>query len=351
LGPVGSPALWGILVLAAAAATSLLAQPATTQEAPALEAATTGSQQDKNKAAAPAAAGAKAPARPAARPAKELFGAIAAPASLAPRAIGYYAKGCLAGGVALPTDGPAWQAMRLSRNRTWGHPTLVALVEKLASDAKRHDGWRGLLVGDLSQPRGGPMLTGHASHQVGLDVDIWFMPMPDHRLSAGERESLSAASMVAADKVSIDPHVWTPAHVRLLKRVASYTAVARVFVHPAIKKALCEGAAEDADRKWLFKVRPMWGHDDHFHVRIVCPKDSPGCEAQPAPPAVDDGCGKELTHWLDLVSRPPKLGPARPPKPSLTLAQLPKDCRSVLGASPSTPVRQAEPKKVANPGR
>jgi murein endopeptidase len=31
---------------------------------------------------------------------------------------------------------------------------------------------RGLLIGDMSQPRDGPMLYGHSSHQIGLDVDI-----------------------------------------------------------------------------------------------------------------------------------------------------------------------------------
>ena len=39
-----------------------------------------------------------------------------------PRSIGYYTHGCLAGGVALPINGPTWQVMRLSRNRNWGHP-------------------------------------------------------------------------------------------------------------------------------------------------------------------------------------------------------------------------------------
>src|SRR5690554_2598695 len=121
-------------------------------------------------------------------PAKELFGKATVPAALEPEAIGFYARGCLAGGEELATDGPAWQAMRLSRNRNWGHPRLVALIERLATEAREHDGWPGLLVGDISQPRGGPMLTGHASHQVGLDADIWFTPMPERRLTRKERE-------------------------------------------------------------------------------------------------------------------------------------------------------------------
>jgi penicillin-insensitive murein endopeptidase len=277
-------------------------------------------------------------ATPASPPAKQLFGAIKEPASMPARSIGFYAKGCLAGAAALPIDGPAWQAMRLSRNRNWGHPDLVALVEKLANDARAHDGWPGLLVGDLSQPRGGPMLSGHASHQVGLDADIWLTPMPNRRLSEKEREEIAATSMLAEDKISVDPKVWTDAHVRLLKRAASYAAVERVLVHPAIKKALCEATAKDKDRAWLHKVRPIWGHYYHFHVRIACPKGSTNCEAQPEPPS-DDGCGKELTDWIALLQKPAgPPGPPTPPKPGLTLEQLPAACKAVLASGPNTAV-------------
>jgi penicillin-insensitive murein endopeptidase len=229
--------------------------------------------------------------------------------------------------------------MRLSRNRTWGHPDLIALVEKLALDAKTLDGWPGLLVGDLSQPRGGPMLSGHASHQVGLDADIWLTPMPDGRLTEREREDLSATSMLAEDMVSVDPKVFTDAHVRVLQRAASYPSVERIFVHPAIKKALCEATAKDAKRGWLHKVRAYWGHNDHFHVRILCPKGSSNCQAQPPLPS-DDGCGKELTNWLALVKpKPPAPKPTRPavpkaPKPPITLDQLPGECRAVLASGP-----------------
>jgi len=105
------------------------------------------------------------------QPARFLFGAKPEPAPLPARSLGAYSRGCLAGGVALPVDGPSWQVMRLSRNRNWGHPSLVDYLERLAADAPGL-GWPGLLVGDLAQPRGGPMLTGHASHQIGLDGDI-----------------------------------------------------------------------------------------------------------------------------------------------------------------------------------
>jgi penicillin-insensitive murein endopeptidase len=271
-------------------------------------------------------------AKPPGIPAKTLFGAAKTPAPLAARSIGFYAKGCLAGGTALPVDGPAWQAMRLSRNRNWGHPELVSLVEKLGTEAKARDGWPGLLVGDLSQPRGGPMLSGHASHQVGLDADIWLTPMPDRRLTEQEREELSATSMLAADKVSVDRGIWKPEHVRLIKRAASYPSVERIFVHPAIKKALCEDTAKDTDRAWLSKVRPMWGHYYHFHIRIVCPPGSTNCEHQPVP-ASEDGCGAEVDRWIALLKRPEKPekpGPPAPPKPGLTIDQLPGECKAVL---------------------
>jgi penicillin-insensitive murein endopeptidase len=291
---------------------------------------------------------AKAAKRPPPTPAKQLFGVAKTPAPMAARAIGFYAKGCLAGGAALPIDGPAWQAMRLSRNRNWGHPALIALVEKLATEAKAHDGWPGLLVGDLSQPRGGPMLTGHTSHQVGLDADIWFTPMPDRRLTEKEREELSATSMLAPDRVSVNPETWTDAHVRLLKRVASYKQVERVLVHPAIKKAVCtSAAAKEPERAWLSKIRPIWGHYYHFHIRIGCPKGSTNCEAQPAV-GPEDGCGAELDRWLALVKTPPKPapGPPRPEKAPITLAQLPADCSAVLasGQPPAAPpAKQAAP--------
>jgi penicillin-insensitive murein endopeptidase len=235
--------------------------------------------------------------------------------------------------------------MRLSRNRNWGHPVLIALVERLATEAKEHDGWPGLLVGDLSQPRGGPMLTGHVSHQVGLDADVWLTPMPNRRLSEKEREELSATSMLAADRVSVDPQVWTEAHYRILKRTASYKEVERIMVHPAIKKAVCEAAANEKERAWLSKIRPYWGHHYHFHIRIACPKGSTGCESQ-TPVGSDDACGAELTRWLNLVKmppRPPPPGPPRPAKAPITLDQLPADCRTVLASG------VAEPKAPAGP--
>jgi penicillin-insensitive murein endopeptidase len=262
-------------------------------------------------------------------PARELFGRKPTPFSGPPRSIGGYADGCLAGGTVLPIDGPAWQVMRLSRNRNWGHPALIKFLERLGNNAKTI-GWNGLLMGDMSQPRGGPMITGHASHQIGLDADIWFVPMPDHVLSREEREFNSAVNMVAPDLLDVDPKVWTHTRTDLIRTAAQDPAVTRIFVNAAIKKAICREAG--ADRSWLAKVRPWWGHAEHFHVRIACPADSPECKPQP-PPEAGEGCGHELDFWFKEATLHPA-PPLVPPKPKLqmTLAGLPPACKQIVNA-------------------
>ena len=261
-------------------------------------------------------------------PAKELFARRPQPAPLAARAIGFYTTGCLAGGVALPINGPSWQVMRLSRNRNWGHPELVRVLERLAEKVPKVAGWPGLLMGDMAQARGGPMLTGHSSHQVGLDADIWLTPMPKRELSREEREEMSATNVVRTDRKDIDPNVWTPGHAAVIKAAAQDPKVERVIVNAAIKKALCREAG--SDRAWLHKVRPWWGHNYHFHIRIACPDDSPECKEQDPTPAAE-GCGADLDWWFrDAILNPPP--PKEPPKakPPITMADLPAACRQVL---------------------
>lgn len=266
--------------------------------------------------------------------AKRIFGTTPGPANLGARAIGSFARGCVAGAKALPVDGETWQVMRLSRNRNWGHPELVSLIEKLARRAPKEAGWPGLLVGDMSQPRGGPMLTGHASHQIGLDADLWLTPMPNRTLSRNERENMSATNLVRSDWMDVDPDLYTKSHLALIRLAAREKAVTRIFVNPAIKVALCRDAG--ADRGWLSKVRPMWGHNYHFHVRIACPAGEATCVDQPLPQD-EDGCGSELKDWLKkqyaAMHRPKKPpGPKRDPKPPTkvwTLDDLPDECREV----------------------
>jgi penicillin-insensitive murein DD-endopeptidase len=272
------------------------------------------------------------------KPAKALFGSFKLPSStMKPRAIGSYAKGCLAGASELPFDGPHWQVMRKSRNRNWAHPAMVSIIERLAGDAYAQDGWNGLLVGDMAQPRGGPMMSGHASHQIGLDADVWLTPMPDHKLTDKERETIAATSVVK-DRKTMNYDVWTESRARLIRTAAMYPEVARIFVHPPIKAELCKWAT--GDRSWLAKVRPYYGHNYHFHIRINCPKDSPSCKNQWVPAPKDGtGCGDELAYWMGDIPwkkpTPVKPKPNQPPPkpaPPLTLAALPAECRAVVTA-------------------
>ncbi len=261
--------------------------------------------------------------------AKDLFGSKPLPAAMPAKSYGFYSKGCFAGGVAISVDGPNWQAMRLSRNRRWGHPELIQTLERLSRDGAK-DGWNGLMLGDISQPRGGPMLSGHASHQIGLDADIWFTPMPNRRLSASERESFEPRSMIKKGGLTVDDRLWTPAHAAILKRAASYSNVERILVHPGIKKKLCDTVR--GDRSWLNKVRPFWGHDYHFHVRIGCPDGSTGCKAQESTGS-GDGCDKSLAWWFTDEPWRPATGPQKPrARDVMTMASLPKACQAVLEA-------------------
>ena len=307
------------------------------------------------------AVSAQAPAAPRALTkkdsARDLFAAAKEPANLAAKSIGFYARGCLAGGQPLPVNGPAWQVMRVSRNRNWGHPSLIRYIERFASDAKEKDGWPGLLVGDLSMPRGGPMPYGHASHQDGLDVDIWYKSEPDRELSAEEREKMPMESFLL-DPGHVNPAMWSPGYEKLLRRAVSYPEVARVFVNPAIKKWLCDNAK--GDRHFLSKITPIMGHADHFHVRLVCPAGNPGCENQAALKA-DEGCGKNLDKWIEALMKQQKAAPPASPaapattklgslknklkawkdkilpatkKPPVPLGTLPPECEAVLKAPP-----------------
>lgn len=265
------------------------------------------------------------------RVAKEVFGYVPTGSSQSPEAIGGYAKGCQAGAAQLAETGPTWQAMRLSRNRNWGQPELVDYVEDLSRFAATQPGWEGLYVGDLSQPRGGPMLTGHASHQVGLDADIWMLPPDRLNLTRQERENISSISM-RRSRGAYTNDSWTPQHEAILKAAASDPRVARIFVFPGAKVAMCNSAT--GDRSWLNKIRPWYGHHYHFHVRLKCPAGDSACVNQ-APPPAGDGCA-DAQRWVNDILNPPPPNPnatPRPPRGPITMANLPGQCQGVIDAN------------------
>ena len=212
----------------------------------------------------------------------------------------------------------------------------MQFLERFAPLAAQATGRKGILIGDMAQPRGGPLPFGHKSHQIGLDVDIWFMPMPDRVLSAEEREDISAPNMVAADGKHINDKIWSSADIAFIRTAAEQPEVERVLVNAAIKKELCRDKSTK-DQPWMSKVRPWYGHADHIHVRLKCPADSPDCRAQPAVPT-GNGCNKSLNHWFaDWILRLkiPDVSPS-PSAKGLTLKDLPPACASVLNA-PASP--------------
>ncbi len=263
--------------------------------------------------------------------AKRLFGVLSGPAGQSSAAFGGYAKGCLAGAQQLPETGPTWQAMRLSRNRNWAHPETIDMVKKLSVVAARQPGWAGIYVGDLSQPRGGPMLTGHRSHQIGLDADIWMLPPSQLNLSVTERENISSISMRRANGAYVN-NSWTRAHHEIIKAAAKDPRTARIFIFPGAKVQMCED--EKGDRSYLRKIRPWYGHHYHFHVRLNCPAGARGCNDQTPPPA-GDGCA-DARQWQQNILNPPPPDPTAPkrkPQRELVLADLPAQCKAVLDAN------------------
>ncbi|WP_333683427.1 penicillin-insensitive murein endopeptidase [Pontibaca methylaminivorans] len=260
--------------------------------------------------------------------AKQLFGAVRHGSPHQPASFGSYSRGCVAGAMQFAETGPTWQAMRLSRNRNWGHPETLNFLAGLSAYAAQQPGWSGLYIGDISQPRGGPMRTGHASHQIGLDADIWLLPATRLDLTPQQRENISSISLSSPNGAFVNEN-WSAAHHLILRAAAMDKRVARIFIFPGAKVRLCQEAT--GNRDWLRKIRPWWGHQTHFHVRLNCPKGAAGCVDQDPPPP-GDGCA-EAQQWVNNILNPPPPDPNAPkpqPKREYTLADLPAQCVSVL---------------------
>jgi penicillin-insensitive murein endopeptidase len=243
--------------------------------------------------------------------------------AVSPQSIGTYNAGCISGAVSVPANGTGYQLMRLSRNRAYGHPDLKQFIESLGQTAaQQHLG--SLLIGDLGQPRGGPTLSGHRSHQSGLDVDIWFLlskQAASRTLALNERETWNAPSVLAGQSDAINYTQWSLANEKVLEAAARMPEVDRIFVNASVKRELC---IRHTAQGWLRKIRPWWKHDDHFHVRLKCPKDNKYCQGQDPLPQ-GDGCDAELNWWFSEEAKHPVI-PKAPPKE----LPLPALCDSVL---------------------
>ena len=113
----------------------------------------------------------------------------------------------------------------------------------------------------------------------------------------------------------------------MIRDAALEPRVERIFVNAAIKKALCREAK--GDRSWLAKVRPMYGHDYHFHIRITCPRGSDECESQPEP-TEGEGCGHDdLAYWFSDAVLHPK------PPDGAAEAETAADLGAIAGGLPA----------------
>ena len=243
------------------------------------------------------------------------------------RSIGFYTHGCLAGGVALPINGKTWQVMRLSRNRNWGHPDLVAFLERLAAKVpkvrlaraagRRHGA--AARRADAHRPRqpSGRARCRHLAHadaEDAADARGARGDVGDQRGRRGQEgrrsEDLDAGPFRADQGGGRGPE--GRAHLRQCGDQEG--AVPRGRQGPRL-------AAQGA---------PVVGAQLSFPCPHRLPGRQPGCKAQD-PAGETEGCGKELDCWFSpgVLNPPPPKEPPKP-RPPLTMADLPAACRQVL---------------------
>lgn len=242
------------------------------------------------------------------------------------QSIGFYTAGCMTGSAELPAQGEGFQVIRLSRKRYYGHSDLTQYIESLAKVVSTDLGGM-LLIGDVAQQNGGPLPGDHNSHQIGLDADILFLQLPIAKarvLTYEEREAMKPISLLTSTKSDLDGSKWRQIHGEILKLAASFEKADRIFVNPLIKRRLCH---DYGGQDWLRKIRPWWGHDGHFHVRLHCPADSPLCKSQDPLPS-GDGCDADLKSWFTpkgrIKTRKEYKSTPRPKR------KMPEECQAIL---------------------
>lgn len=256
---------------------------------------------------------------------------VETPSSQTSASIGSYTNGCLSGAKQMPLRGEGFQLVRTGRDRHYAHPDTVSFLREFARRVARNDLGR-LQVGDMSMARGGPFSSGHRSHQMGLDIDIWYSQdwrAAKRPLTEWERDNISAVPLADERNHRLIEENWDERVPKILRLASEDPRVARIFVHPTIKRKMCDMAG--SDNEWLRKIRPWWGHNYHFHVRLTCPEGDKHCK--PQKPVRNDPCGADLDWWFSdefyalLHGTAPKREvPEREPEP------MPQQCQQVLGA-------------------
>jgi len=198
-----------------------------------------------------------------------------------PEPRGFYSSGHLLNGWELPNEGEGYVRLFSYRNRGWGTQQIIEMIEKSAFEINQlFPAKDRLLVGDISALKGG-RISGHGSHQNGLDVELAFYRLDGVEQSADYRNGF-LENMVKKGKISKNFDVvrnW-----ELVKSLHRFGRVNRIFIDKVIKKELCKHAEflgeKDSYVDVLKSLRPYPYHGDHLHVRIECPENAPKCRNQ-----------------------------------------------------------------------
>lgn len=263
---------------------------------------------------------------------------VTAPTTGRSESIGGYAAGCLRGGKALESQGAGFQIMNPDRNHRFGNESLLRFLRELGAELKLKEN-ESISIGDLALPRGGPSLDAHASHQSGLDVDIWYKSR-EVLESAKNTDPFRPESLVVFPDRIVNREKFGEREIELLKRVAGKSEVDRIFVNYAIKQELC---TKRPNADWLKKVRPWYSHDAHFHVRLKCPALDTQCKPMSDLPE-GNGCDASLRAWWSpRVRKEEALAAhwaASGETPEWKMPSLPQECAPVIAEKSSTGVRK-----------
>jgi penicillin-insensitive murein endopeptidase len=246
--------------------------------------------------------------------------------------IGTYNNGCFANGEKLPFSGNGYEVVKIERKRFYGNPELVKFIGDLGNTFEKKYNKK-LLISDLSQENGGPMHGDHASHQIGLDVDIWNSFLPQRQiLTNKQRNNLKANEIVKSDGKTLTKN-WSEANEIAIINAATDERVDRIFVNPAIKNRFCKMYPKNANQ---YKIRAWWGHDKHFHVRLKCPKNSPDCTIENKLDIADNGCKPEQLNWWLSGEAYAELKKNKATKTKKFEKKLPERCIGVVGKNVGT---------------